>query len=72
MSKVLIHCEAHCQKYENLNNYNSKTIKDILKIPTNLSSVSGTKKFANTKDKNALSEKCDPNIQICRTDKAIF
>ena len=56
MSKVLIHCEAHCQKYENLNNYNSKKIKDILKIPTNLSSVSGTKKLANTVKKAKIKK----------------
>ena len=37
-SKFLIHCEAHCQKFENSNIYNLKTAKDILKIPMVLSS----------------------------------
>ena len=55
-SKFLIHCEAHCQKFENTNHYISKTVLDILLIPTDLSS--GGQKLCSIKKCHHMTVHC--------------
>ena len=61
LSKFLIHREAHCQKCENSNIYNSKTANDILKNPTDLSSGGQKPYSVRRQKKHQITVHCKKN-----------
>ena len=64
----LIHFEAHCQKVENSNIFISQTVKDSLRIPTDLSSggpkLSSVKKYLSSNNCTLLKKTEHSKITI--------